>query len=41
MGAIAQLSVAENWEEGTGTLTVDEAVQAAIAIQESVFFQGC
>ena len=41
MGAISELAMAENWEEGTGDLSVDEATQAAIEILDSVEFQAC
>jgi len=41
VGAISQLAKAENWEEGTGLITVEEATETALAIVESVSFQAC
>jgi len=41
IGAISELALPENWEEGTGTLTIDEAIATAIEIIESVTFQAC
>jgi len=41
IGAISELALAENWEAGTGDLTVDEATQVAIEILDSVGFQAC
>jgi len=41
IGAISELGRAENWEEGTGTISIDEAIATATAIVESVGFQAC
>lgn len=41
IGAISELAIAENWEAGTGTLTVDEAVTTALEILDSVSFRAC
>lgn len=41
IGAISELAIAENWEAGTGTLTVAEAVETALEILDSVEFQAC
>jgi len=41
IGAISELAIAENWEAGTGTITIDEAILVAIEIVDSVGFQAC
>lgn len=41
VGAIAQLAVASNWEDGTGILTPEQAAETALEIRESVVFTGC
>ncbi len=41
IGAISELGRAENWEEGTGTISIDEAIETATLIVESVGFQAC
>jgi len=40
-GAISELGYAYIWEEGTGTLTVDEARDVVLAILDTVRFQAC
>lgn len=41
IGAISELARPEMWEAGTGVLTVEEAMDTAIAIRRSVELQGC
>ena len=41
IGQLAQLAKPENWEAGTGVLTVDEAVEAAKEIVDLIDFQAC
>jgi len=40
-GAISELAYAHTWEDGTGGLTVDEAIETALAILDTVRFQAC
>lgn len=41
IGAISELAYAENWEVGSGDLTVAEAVTTALEILDSVSFTAC